>query len=282
MSKKFAIFVTILALSAMACGFNVNVPQKKEPGPDVTDKISVDYPKGDDAQLKFSFGAGELKLSPGGSRLVEGTATYNYDELKPEIVEDGGNIQIKVGDSESTFIPSFDNIKNEWDFKLGDKPIDLHIDAGAYEGTYEFGGLSLASLDINDGAASVELSFSEPNQAEMSVFNYSTGASNVKMSGLANANFKLLDLSAGAGDYTLDFSGDLQQDATINIEAGLSNMIIIVPDGVNAFVSVKGGALNITAGSGWGQNGRVYEQEGEGPTLTFVVQMSAGNLTLTH
>ena len=164
----------------------------------------------------------------------------------------------------------------------GSEPMDLVIKSGAYDGTFEFGGLALTSLDINDGAANVDLAFSEPNQAEMSTFRYSTGASDVKMTGLANANFTLFDFSSGAGDYTLDFSGDLQRDASIKIESGFSNIIIVIPDGVKAIVTVEGGLSNINAGSGWSRSGDTYEQEGEGPTLTFVVEMGAGNLTLTH
>ena len=73
--------------------------------------------------------------------------------------------------------------------------MDLTIESGAYDGTFEFGGLSLNNLTIKDGAANVELAFSEPNLVEMSTFRYETGASDVKMSGLANANFSIFDFS---------------------------------------------------------------------------------------
>ena len=42
------------------------------------------------ARLALSFGAGELSLTPGTSKLVEGTAEYNVEALKPEIITDGG------------------------------------------------------------------------------------------------------------------------------------------------------------------------------------------------
>ncbi len=102
------------------------------------------------------------------------------------------------------------------------------------------------------------------------------------MSGLANANFSMFDFSSGAGDYTLDFSGELQRDASIKISSGLSNIIVIVPEGVNAIATVDSGASNISAGSGWSQNGNTYKQKGEGPTLTFVIEIGAGNVTLTR
>lgn len=277
---KLLTLIAILALTALACG--INAPEPPTPSPEVTEEINVDYPDSKEISLKLSFGAGDLTLAPGAERLVQGTATYNYEDFKPEIVEDGGNVEIKMGNVEFPNFPAFDNLKNEWDFKLGAEPMDLRIDAGAYDGTYEFGGLALSNLTIQDGAANVELNFSEPNLTEMSSFRYSTGASDVSMTGLANANFSIFDFASGAGDYTLDFSGELQRDASVKIETGLSNIIIIVPDGVHAIVTVEGGLSNVNAGSGWSRSGDNYEQEGEGPTLTFIIEMGAGNLTLTR
>lgn len=278
---KLFTFIAILALASLACGFNVDLPNAPEPGPEVIDKISVNYPDAEEVNLQLSFGAGDLTLAPGADKLVDGTATYNYEDFKPEVIEEEGNIEVKMGDVNFPGIPSFDDLKNEWDFKLGTEPMALSVDSGAYDGTFEFGGLALTSLSIDDGAANVELAFSEPNQAEMTSFTYNTGASDVSMTGLANANFSIFDFSSGAGDYTLDFSGELKRDASVKIETGLSNVIIIVPEGVHAVVTVEGGLSNVSAGSGWSRSDSFYEQEGEGPTLTFVIEMGAGNLTLT-
>jgi hypothetical protein len=261
MVRKLFIFFAVLALATMACGFNIDLPQKAQPGPEVTDEINIDYPDAEETSLKLSFGAGDLILSPGTGQLVDGTAIYNYEELKPEVITDGGNVEIKMGNPGVNVIPSLDGLKNEWDFELG--------------------GLYLSNLTVKDGAANVELAFSEPNLTEMSVFSYATGASNIKMKGLANANFSIFDFSAGAGDYTLDFSGELQRDASIKIESGFSNVMVIIPEGVNAEVTVDSGVSNVSAGSGWSQNGNIYKQKGEGPTLTFVIELGAGNLTLT-
>lgn len=280
MYRKIIIFFAILALTTLACGFNV--PQPPQPGPDVTDEIKVPYPDTKEINLKLTFGAGELTLNPGASTLVDGTTTYNYNELKPEIISDGGNVEVRVGDGEVNLLPNLNNLKNEWDLKLGDQPMNLSIDAGAYEGKFELGGLALTRLDISDGASETKLSFSEPNKAEMSTFTYGTGASDVEMKGLANANFSLFDFSAGAGNYTLDFSGTLQRDASIKIGAGLSNVTIVIPQGVNAVVTVQSGLSNVTTGSGWERSGEDYIQKGEGPTLTFVVEMGAGNLTISR
>lgn len=283
MKAKILIPFLVVAVASMACGFNFELPRAQKPGPEVTDQIVVPTTGAEETRLKLSFGAGKITLSPGAEKdLVEGTATYNYEQLKPEIVSENGDVEIKMGDMEFNGFPMFDEFKNEWDFKLGEEPIALTIDAGAYDGVYQLGGLSLTSLTVTDGAANVELSFSELNQSEMSILRYQTGASNVKLSGLANANFSTFDFSSGAGDYTLDFSGDLQRDASVTIDTGLSNIILVIPDDVNAVVKVESGASNISAVSGWEQNGDTYTQKGEGPTLTFVISIGAGNLTITH
>jgi hypothetical protein len=283
MKTKILVPFLVLALASLACGFNFELPRAQKPGPEVTDQIAVPVPDTEETRLELSFGAGDLKLSPGAEEnLVEGTATYNYEQLKPVIESTDGDVEIKMGEMEFNGFPMFDEFRNEWDFKLSEEPMALSIDAGAYNGTYELGGLSLTSLSVSDGAANVEMSFSELNQVEMSILKYETGASNLKLSGLANANFSTLDFSSGAGDYTLDFSGELQRDASVTIDTGLSNIILVIPEGVDAVVKVDSGASNINVAPGWERNGDTYTQEGDGPTLTFVVSIGAGNLTISN
>ena len=272
-------FLAILTLASMACGFSINIPSAPTPGPEVTDQITVAVPDSEETRLKISFGAGELRLSPGAEdALVDGSATYNLPNFKPEVVENDGSIEIKQGDFKSLNVGDF---RNEWDLMLGEAPMELEINAGAYEGTYEFGGLALTSLTIKDGASNVNVSFSESNRTEMSVFRYETGASNVSLTGLANANFSTLIFNGGAGNYTLDFSGELGQDATARIETGFGDLMLVIPESVDARVTVEGGAINVNHSSGWGQSNRTYSQDGSGPALTIVVKMGAGNVTIT-
>jgi hypothetical protein len=278
MNVKVLSAILVLSIASLACGFSIDLPNLPKAGPEVEESISVTDPKSDETRLSISFGAGELKLSSGARNLVDGTAIYNVDDFKPEIVENGNRIEIKQGNLDS--IPPLEDLRNEWDLKLGSAPMDLVVSAGAYEGTLDLGGLSLKSLEINDGASNVDLSFSEPNPVEMSIMRYATGASDVTLTGLANANFSTLTFSGGAGNYTLDFSGELQRDAVVTIDSGFGNVTLIVPEDVDAKVTLEGTAVNINHGSGWAQNGNDYTQKGDGPTLTFIVKMAAGNLLI--
>jgi hypothetical protein len=279
MNVKIVLAILILALASMACGFSIDLPERAKAGPDIEESITVADPKSDETRLSISFGAGELNLSPGAQNLVDGTAVYNVKDLKPEVKKNGGNIEIKQGDFKS--LPPFDNMKNKWDLKLGDVPMELTIQAGAYDANLKLGGLALKNLTVRDGAANVDLSFLEPNQTEMSVLRYETGASDVRLTGLANANFSTLAFSGGAGNYTLDFSGELQRDAVVTIESGFGNVSLVIPKDVDTLVTVESAAVNINHGSGWAQNGQKYVQKGSGSTLTILVKMAAGNLVIT-
>jgi len=280
MNVKFISAIFVLALASMACGFSIDLPERAKAGPEIEESITVADPRSDETRLNISFGAGELTLSPGAQNLVDGTAVYNVEDLKPEVKKNGNSIEIKQGDFKS--LPAFDDMKNKWDLKLGDAPMELTIQAGAYDANLELGGLALKNLTVRDGAANVDLSFLEPNQTEMSILRYETGASDVRLTGLANANFSALTFSGGAGNYTLDFGGELQRDAVVTIESGFGNVSLIVPEGVDAIVTVEGAAVNINHGSGWVQNGQKYIQKGSGATLTILVQMAAGNLIITN
>jgi len=277
MNGKVISAVVALALASVACGFSVDLGQPKA-GPEVKESISVADPKEEEAKVSLSFGAGDLKLSPGAKTLVEGTVIYNVDDLKPEIIEDGSEITIKQGNFQG--FPPFEGMKNKWDLQLGESPMELVIEAGAYSGELELGGLALKSLRVNDGAADVSLSFSEPNLVEMSEFSYSTGASNVTLEGLMNANFKTFVFNSGAGNYSLDFSGKLQRDATASIDSGLSDMTVIIPEGINAVVTIDSALADVTLPDGWSQSGNAYTQKGDGPTLTVIINIGAGNIVV--
>ncbi len=275
-----------LALATLACGVNFNLPITTDikTGPTTIKEIRIPEldTAEDTAELTLAFGAGELFLSPGAEdALLEGTATYNVEDLKPETQIEDNRVNISNGNLEINGIPNFqDKVRNTWDFKFGESPIDLTLKAGAYVGELELGGLNLTRLHISDGAADVRLNFAEPNQAVMRSLRYETGASNIEMTNLGNANFETMIFQGGAGNYELDFSGEWQNNAEVLIETGLSNITITIPEGSNVEVTTEGGLSNVTARGEWQVSGSTYTLEGEGPQLTITVEMGAGNLNL--
>jgi len=274
--------LAVLALISLSCGFSFDLPVDKiVTGPLQTEEINIPAPAGE-ADLTLEFGAGKFDLSGGASTaLVAGTARYNVDDFKPKIQTTGDRVVLETGDLKIKGIPSIgDDIVNEWDLQLGASPMALAISAGAFEGDFDLGGVALTDLEVSVGASEVRLDFSSSNLAQMRDFEYSTGASTARLSGLANANFERMLFRGGLGDYTLSFDGQLQRDADVTIETGVSQVIIEIPNGINARVIIEGALSNINFSGDWEKNGSEYSLSGAGPLLLIHAQMGAGNLDL--
>jgi len=281
MLKKLFFALLALALVSLACSFQPRFLTAKMPGSDVTDQISVAAPE-NNAHLTLTFGAGKLSLSPGATKLVEGTATYNIPDFKPEIKTEDGDVSITQGDYKMNGMSGFSQIKNEWDLKLGTAPMALTINSGAYEGNFDLGGLALTNLTINDGAAQVIIDFSSVNTEKLGILSYKTGASTVTLNNLGNANFKTLIFKGGVGDYKLDFGGTFQRAGTATIRSGMSSLTLVIPLGIKSTVKVSSGMSNVQIPTGWSQEGETYTQAGSGPVLTIVIEMGMGSVQITQ
>ncbi len=281
--KRFLSALLVLGLAIMACSIQLPITEVKT-GPVQTEPINISTPDASVVDLTLAFGAGNLKVASGaGNQLLTGTATYNVQDFKPKTSVQGNQVRMDTGNIEIKGFPKISNdIKNDWDLKLGDQQINLKINAGAYKGNYDLGGLSLTGVDISDGAADTSLRFTQPNLIIMNEFRYVTGASSVRLAGLANANFKTMTFRSGAGNYSLDFSGKLAQDAEVTVESGISQVTIIIPESVSAQLIFKGGLSNVTTHGAWEKSGKDYINPGSGLKLTITVTMGAGSLDLRN
>jgi hypothetical protein len=281
MNKKSISLVLVFTMFLSSCGISFQLPQIT-PGPVQTENIEAAAPSGvgDSVRLVLSFGAGDLNIQPGSDTLVSGQASFNIPDFKPEITYGNNSVSVKQGSYTLNKLPNLTNVINNWNLALGSNPMDLEITAGAYSATMNLGGLALTNLTIKDGASDVHLSFSDKNLAQMNLFRYETGASQVNISGLSNADFSLMEFSGGAGNYVLDFSGELNRDATASITAGLGNIRIVIPQIVRTQLTIEGNLTNINIDNHWDKNGNTYTQNGTGPMLTIIVKAGAANLII--
>ncbi len=282
MKHNLWIAITALVVAALACSpVSVNVP-KLTTGPTETLTVSVPSPEKDVVpDVEVLMGAGELKIGGGGEGLVSGEIKYNVAEWKPEVVTDAdGNVTLKQGQQDNfTGLPQ-NEVVNNWDLKLGDSPMNLILSAGAFDGTVALGGVPLRNLSLKNGASNAEVTFDSENPEEMDKLVCEAGAASLSLTGLANANFSEMEFKGGAGDYTLDFSGALQRDATVTITTGVSSLRIVVPSSTAATITVTGGLNNVSTEGTWTVTNDVYSTGAAGPTLTIDIQMGVGSLTL--
>jgi hypothetical protein len=286
-NQKLIFAVAALAFAGLACGVTLTLPEDAiDIGPLQTDQISVSGPgAAQTASVMIEFGAGDLFIQPGGSgALISGTASYNVEGLQPEVSTSGDEITIKQDTFEYniTGLPNYGDVENTWDLYFNTDPVELEVRSGAVKGEFEFGGMALAELKVFTGASNMNLNFASPNLTPMSQFRMTTGASSATLSGLANANFSLMNFQGGIGSYTLDFSGVFQRDATVEVDAGLSNVTINVPPGIPTIVNVEGALNNVVVRGNWGGSGDTYTLAGNGPSLVINVNIGAGNLNLTN
>jgi hypothetical protein len=285
--KWYLVPFIFFALVGLACSVTFNLPNVQSvTGNTISETISLPLPvdKNTPSNVTFQFGAGSLILQPGATEgLVTGTVKYNVSELKPVVTSSNNNVTISQGKLNLNIVPAFiSKVINEWSFMLADYPMNLTINAGAYNGSYELGGLSITRLEVTDGAAKVDLGFSSPNMVEMSSLTYSTGASDVAITGLGNANVSDVAFNGGAGSYVLDFSGQLQRDMTVSVDSGISSVTIRVPPDVSAQVTSNSSLISVTTSGSWLQQGTTYQQSGSGNRIIILVRMGAGSLQLEN
>lgn len=272
--------IVLLVLPSLACSITVNLPDRVKTTASRTLDISEDASAGEEnSEVYLEMGAGTLEISGGASKLIEGSVRYNVEKWQPSVSHSGNRIEITQDTQGSIDLTGKETV-NEWNLQLGKSPIDLEIQAGAYKGTIDLSGVPITNLRVSDGASQATVKFDSLNPVKMERLSYKTGASQVDLEGLGNANASEIAFEGGAGSYTLDFSGDLQQDLDVRLSSGMSNVRIEVPEDANIEVVVGGGLSNVSVSGTWNINGDHYARSGSGPKITINVDMGLGNLEL--
>ncbi len=279
MKTNILIIIGALTILTLACAITIPVT-RMQTGATETLNVNEATSQGSTAgQVSISMGAGNLHIDGGATGLVEGTIKYNVAIWKPVVTHQGNAVSISQGTNFSNQLPP-QNVVNDWQLKLGQTPTDLTINAGAYDSTLTLGGLPLTNLTINDGASNTSITFATPNPARMQRLVYKTGASTVNITGLGNANVAEVSFEGGAGSYTLDFSGTMQQPSNVHISSGVSNFKVIIPPTTACKVILNGAVNSVNAQGAWTINDKTYTLAGQGPLLTISVDLGVGSLDL--
>ena len=106
------------------------------------------------------------------------------------------------------------------------------------------------------------------------------GAAKADLTGLAGLRASDVIVRGGAGDFRLDFGGELLQDMRVAIDAGAAHVTIAVPEGTPAELTFEGALTDIDAGGAWQKSGGKYIVRGEGSRIIITVRMGVGDLDL--
>ena len=109
--------------------------------------------------------------------------------------------------------------------------------------------------------------------------NLGAGPSNLALGALALTS---LEVNGGAGDVTIDLTGDWRNDLDAGIEAGLGNIFLTLPRDVGVRLEVDAGIGAVDAG-GLTRDGNTYINDAYGVshvTLRIHINGGVGNINV--
>lgn len=149
MLKRISLTLGIIVLAG--CANNVRL------GPMEHESKALDLDKSEMTRAEIKIGAGELRLSGGASKLMEGDFDYNDPGSKPQVDyhSTGVRSDIEVHPSGTA-----QHGESKWDVRFNDSVgMDLVVKMGAGEAHLNLGGLNLRSVAFDIGAGEVDADF---------------------------------------------------------------------------------------------------------------------------
>jgi hypothetical protein len=131
---------------------------------DTSESRTVELGGAQSARVQVDMGAGELRVSGSGSKLLDAEFHYSAIQWKPEVKYDvtGGRGYLIVRQPP---IHGFNtgNQENRWDLSLNDRiPLDLHVHLGAGQGIFKLSGMAVRRLEVDIGAGEVQVDLTGP------------------------------------------------------------------------------------------------------------------------
>jgi hypothetical protein len=157
--RRGAIAVVAGGLLVLAgCSFNIDSDMKTGPLEEMP--VSIEAGTADRANVELNMRAGEMDVSGGGTKLLEGNIEYNVATWKPQIssTKNGVHASVTVRQPENGSANMGNHVKNTWDLRLSNKNLlDLAINFGAGKAKLDLGDVLLRSLQVQIGVGEVDL-----------------------------------------------------------------------------------------------------------------------------
>ncbi len=245
----------------LGCSISTSSPDWVSIGERVSQPVAVAPEGADTARIALRMGAGELTVDGGADALLDGTFTYNVADWEPEVrytVSDGeGRLTVRQPNSDQISLRG--GVYNVWDLRLTDAlPLSLRVECGAGEQDIDLVGLNITDLDVKLGAGDARISVSD------------------------TPALSHLDLDIGAGSVSLDLRGPWAGDAEIDIQGGVGETQVQLPQDVGVRVEVERGIGDVDV-SGLFREGTAWVNEAFGTapvTLDITIRAGIGRVVL--
>lgn len=120
--------------------------------------VSFDVGESKTGRVDIRMGSGQLHVTSGTSKLMEGKFAYNVADWKPVVDHRAGTTgELRISQPNSSG-SSFGNSVNNWDVNLnGELPLDVIANLGAGEANLVLGKMNLSRVEMSIGAGSVNM-----------------------------------------------------------------------------------------------------------------------------
>jgi hypothetical protein len=146
-SAKALIASVGIAALLSGCGFNSTGETRNE-------TVSFDLDDAKTVRVGIRMGGGELKVTGGAAKLMEGEFAYNVPAWKPAVEYKAGELTL----AQPGYSASFGNAVNNWDVSLNDTvPMEIIANIGAGEANLDLGDLNLSSVELTIGAGEMNV-----------------------------------------------------------------------------------------------------------------------------
>src|ERR1039457_4107363 len=120
---------------------------------------SVEMDDSEVVRVELKIGAGDLRITDGGAKLMRGDFAYDVASWKPEVryhrAGKQGSLTIEQPDTHHT---RFGNTKYRWDLQLNKKvPVDLALHFGAGQARLDLGSLDLRGVELEMGVGQMDV-----------------------------------------------------------------------------------------------------------------------------
>jgi hypothetical protein len=115
-------------------------------------------------------------------------------------------------------------------------PLDLDLDLGAAEADLDLTGLTVERLRVSSGATETRVRFGAPNPVPLRELSITSGAADVRVEGLGDANADRVRVKCAVGSVALDLGGSWPRDMDLTLDVAVGGTTIRVPRGVGVRV----------------------------------------------
>jgi hypothetical protein len=160
--------------SALALLAGCYVPSPK-PSRVQTIKQQVTADAAESVRVTIALGVGKLKLSGGGSELLDARFDYNIPDWKPEVSYsvDAGLGTLTIEQPSRVVGATWPgNVRCDWELKLGTSlPMELDVELGVGKAELDLRSLTLSHVEVDAGVGegTIDLSGPRPNDLEAEI-----------------------------------------------------------------------------------------------------------------